>query len=306
MSSTSSQESGEEDFEIILEGEDINFDNIGQPLVDKDNNEGVVMKTKCCKSRCCNDKGFWSNFITFLIMVVGLFFILTRANNVYYDTIGQFIFSFGLFGFSGGITNWLAVKMLFDRIPFLIGSGVILNHFTEIKVAVKNVIMDVFFDSDFLGKYISRKTSQIIGNLKLEDKINKIFESSFVDEIIATKLKELNDRPEGMWLTMMGITGSQLKPMIKPFVVGMISDTLPMVITHIEKKGPVSIKKLRIEIECLLTTKLEEISADTVKNLLERVIRDHLGWIIVWGNIFGGVVGILTKIVELVSNVDVL
>jgi len=63
---------------------------------------------------------------------------------------------------------------------------------------------------------------------------------------------------------------------------------------------------LRIEIECLLTTKLEEISADTVKNLLERVIRDHLGWIIVWGNIFGGVVGILTKIVELVSNVDVL
>lgn len=73
-----------------------------------------------------------------------------------------------------------------------------------------------------------------------------------------------------------------------------------------KKKGPVSIKKLRIEIECLLTTKLEEISADTVKNLLERVIRDHLGWIIVWGNIFGGVVGILTKIVELVSNVDVL
>lgn len=41
-----------------------------------------------------------------------------------------------MFGFSGGITNWLAIKMLFDRVPFLIGSGVITKQFKEIRQTV--------------------------------------------------------------------------------------------------------------------------------------------------------------------------
>jgi hypothetical protein len=31
-----------------------------------------------------------------------------------------------------------------------------------------------------------------------------------------------------------------------------------------------------------------------VKNLLEEVIRKHLGWLILWGNVFGGLIGILS------------
>ena len=30
----------------------------------------------------------------------------------------------GLFGFIGGITNWVAIEMLFVRVPFLIGTYV--------------------------------------------------------------------------------------------------------------------------------------------------------------------------------------
>lgn len=52
------------------------------------------------------------------------------------DAWAKYILSGGLFSFAGGMTNWLAVKMLFDRIPGLIGSGVIPNRFREIRQSV--------------------------------------------------------------------------------------------------------------------------------------------------------------------------
>ena len=53
----------------------------------------------------------------------------------------KFVLSIGLFGFSGGITNWLAVKMLFDEIPGIYGSGVIPKRFKEIRETVKIIYM---------------------------------------------------------------------------------------------------------------------------------------------------------------------
>jgi hypothetical protein len=50
-----------------------------------------------------------------------------------------------------------------------------------------------------------------------------------VDKIIETKLGELSGRPEGMMFAMMGVNPVSLKPMIKPFVVGMGTDMVPLV-----------------------------------------------------------------------------
>ena len=37
----------------------------------------------------------------------------------------------GIFALSGAITNWLAIHMLFEKVPLLYGSGVIPAHFEE-------------------------------------------------------------------------------------------------------------------------------------------------------------------------------
>ena len=37
--------------------------------------------------------------------------------------------AFGLFGFAGGATNWIAIVMLFDEIPGVFGSGIIPKQF---------------------------------------------------------------------------------------------------------------------------------------------------------------------------------
>ncbi|CAH8237229.1 hypothetical protein VAEKB19_5200018 [Vibrio aestuarianus] len=48
----------------------------------------------------------------------------------------------GLFAFSGAITNWLAIHMLFEKVPGLYGSGVIPARFEEFKAAIKNLMME--------------------------------------------------------------------------------------------------------------------------------------------------------------------
>ena len=61
----------------------------------------------------------------------------------------------------------------------------------------------------------------------------------------------------------------------------------------------INIDKVRTEIEAIVTTKLDMLEPIHVKLLLEKVMRKHLGWIILWGNIFGGMIGLLTKAINI-------
>jgi len=170
-------------------------------------------------------KGNVANLITFFLMILGFILVGIWPHTLPF----QYILAFGLFGFAGGITNWLAIKMLFDKIPGLYGSGIIEDRFVEIRETVKDVIMRTFFNTEYLETYLSQKAEQLLGSFDVEGKLKELLESPVVDEIIDTKLEELTQRPEGMWLSMMGVESKALKPMIKPFILGMSSDVAPMV-----------------------------------------------------------------------------
>ena len=57
-----------------------------------------------------------------------------------------------LFALSGALTNWLAVYMLFERIPGLYGSGIIALRFDQFKESIRILIMEIFL----LKKILSR------------------------------------------------------------------------------------------------------------------------------------------------------
>jgi len=275
-------------------------DNEGNPNVDQDmgkqffNLLGEEDNSYKARVKRLFTKGNVANAITFIIMIIGLVLVAIWPNTLPY----QYILAFGLFGFAGGITNWLAIKMLFDKIPGLIGSGIIEDRFVEIRETVKDIIMKTFFSADYLENYLSQKTEQLLGSFDIEAKLKELLESPVVDEIIDTKLEELTQRPEGMWLSMMGVESKQLKPMIKPFILGMGSDVAPMILKNFDSSKLLNIEKIRTEIDVLLTTKLEALEAKHVKKLLEGVMRKHLGWLVVWGNVFGGLIGLVTKAIE--------
>ena len=77
-----------------------------------------------------------------------------------------YILNTGLFALSGGITNWLAVHMLFERVPFLYGSGVIPIHFKEFKIGIRTLIIDQFFRNADLEAFFNGagETSEKLGN----------------------------------------------------------------------------------------------------------------------------------------------
>lgn len=241
-------------------------------------------------------KGNVSNFVAFVIMIIGIVLVAIWPRVTPY----QFILAFGLFGFAGGVTNSLAIKMLFDRIPGVYGSGVIERQFMEIKDTIKKVIMETFFDPKYLEVYLQKKGRQLAENFDVDAKLKELLESSTVDGVIDAKLEELRQRPEGLWLSMHGVKTAELRPMIKPFVLSLGSDVAPMLLHNFDPVKILNIDKVRTEVDTLLSEKLLQLQAGTVKQLLEDVMRVHLGWLVVWGNLFGGCIGLFTKALEVI------
>jgi hypothetical protein len=81
------------------------------------------------------NKGSISNLATFSLMLLGMMLsAATRADpeaclplpETFGQAVARWVLAAGLFGFAGGITNWLAIKMLFDRVcnlPVRLGLG---------------------------------------------------------------------------------------------------------------------------------------------------------------------------------------
>jgi len=241
-----------------------------------------------------------SNSLTFLVFVVGvvLYQSVDKAEGAV-PKLTSYVLNLGLFGFAGGITNWLAVKMLFDHVgfpggPYLIGSGVIPSKFVEIRNAIKDMLLGMFFDPEFLGRYIHDWSTKFKETFDLEAKLNEFLQSAEMDALIDRKLGEFAMGPQGMMIAAMGFAPQSLKPMILPFVHGMGADAAPMLQETFDIEKMVSVERVRAEVEALVNVKLEEISAEMVTGLMEHVIREHLGWLVVWGNVFGGLIGLVS------------
>jgi len=81
------------------------------------------------------NQSFLTNFISVLIIIAGY------VSPYYPETLK----AIGFFAFSGAITNWLAIYMLFEKVPFLYGSGIIPARFEEFKASIKSLMMQQFF-----------------------------------------------------------------------------------------------------------------------------------------------------------------
>jgi hypothetical protein len=47
------------------------------------------------------------------------------------------------------------------------------------------------------------------------------------------------------------------------------------------------------KIEAIVTARLEELTPQAVKEIIQNMIREHLGWLVVWGGVFGGAIGLV-------------
>lgn len=205
------------------------------------------------------------------------------------------ILNMGFFGFSGAITNWLAVHMLFEKVPGLYGSGIIPLKFESFKGAIRGMIMDQFFTTENISKFLKDGSSDfkpdlhpIIENLNY----NMIFDG-FVEVIKASKF--------GGMLGMFGGTAA-LEPMREPFartlkerLKTMVED--PNFFQSLSQNASSEIHDLwQTKIEGMVDARLEELTPKMVKEIIENMIHSHLGWLVIWGGVFGSAIGLISSL----------
>ncbi|MEZ9071131.1 DUF445 domain-containing protein [Vibrio splendidus] len=216
-----------------------------------------------------------------------------------YATANQYLLYAGLFAFSGAITNWLAIHMLFEKVPGLYGSGVIPARFEEFKAAIKQLMMEQFFTAGNIDRFLS---SEMTGkSLNLEPVIQKIDFNPAFDSLVHV----IENSQFGGMLAMVGGTEA-LQPMKAPFVEKMQesvieiskSDSVKNAIKD-ELESPAMMDEIKENIEAIIDQRLNELTPKLVKEMVQAMIKKHLGWLVVWGGVFGGVIGLISAAITL-------
>ncbi|KAI8504534.1 hypothetical protein Bbelb_176520, partial [Branchiostoma belcheri] len=210
-----------------------------------------------------------SNLICLVAMIIGITLVEIFKNDArvpqHAMNFLQVFRAMGLFSVSGGVTNWLAVKMLFDRIPGLIGSGVITSQFKEIRQTVKNVVLETFFETEYLENYMHRKSGEFLAAFQIESKLQRLLQSERVMQIIDNQVQKLYKKPEGMMLAMMGVDAGKLSKMIQPLMKGLSRDMTPVLAKNLKTFEFMNAESMRAQVDEMMTVKMEEFTPPKVK-----------------------------------------
>lgn len=231
------------------------------------------------------NKSLITNILCILLILLGI------LSPVY----GRQILHTGLFALSGAVTNWLAVHMLFEKVPFLYGSGVIPNQFEHFRVALKELIMQQFFTRENIERFISEEMSHGSTQLDLSPVIDTIDYDQLFDKLVET----ITQSSFGGMLGMIGGTAA-LDSLREPFQQKM-RETFESIAESDSFQSAISGQidsssfkdKLSNNIEHIVINRLNELTPQMVKEIVQKMIKKHLGWLVVWGGVFGGLIGLV-------------
>ena len=231
------------------------------------------------------NKSFVTNFLALIATVVGY----TLDHNI--------IFTIGLFALSGAVTNWLAVHMLFEKVPGLYGSGVIPARFEDFKLGIRNLMMEQFFTEENIDRFLA-SSKESATSIDLAPVINRVDLAPAFDNLVNV----IEQSSFGGMLSMMG--GKEaLMPLKEPFIEKMRSSVVDISnsdeFNHIlreELEQPDIMAGMREKVSDIIEKRLNELTPQLVKEIVQDMIRTHLGWLVVWGGVFGGLIGFLAAI----------
>lgn len=232
------------------------------------------------------NKSYLTNAIAVAIVIGALFVEGTAHSYLLYT---------GMFALSGSLTNTIAIHMLFNRVPLLYGSGVIVVKFQAFKEAIATMVMREFFTLEHIEKFTNAKAKEGIDLAPIIDRVD--FSPAF-DRLVSVIM-------ESSFGSMLGMFGGEkaLQSFKEPFESRMreaVNEIVQkptfqaMVAEHLVPKDTAS--KLLEQIEEVVLARLDELTPEMVKEMIERIIHEHLGWLVVWGGFFGGLIGFVSVI----------
>jgi hypothetical protein len=232
------------------------------------------------------NKSLVTNLIALLLTVIGYFLPAP-----YRDPI----LSIGLFAFSGALTNWLAIHMLFEKVPGFYGSGVIPSRFEDFKLGIQTLIIRQFFTQENVTRFFNDQKKSGIDLSPLIDTVD--LSPSFEALKLAVMKSKL-----GATLSMFG-GAAALDPIKPDFIIEMRASVKEIVASpdfqknlqsHISGSGDHS--ELLDRVNLIVEKRLEELTPQMVKEIIQQMIRQHLGWLVVWGGVCGGLIGLIASL----------
>ena len=216
------------------------------------------------------NKSFITNLLSLILTIYGLYSPIYSAE----------IFMAGLFALSGGITNWIAIHMLFEKIPFLYGSGIIPQRFEEFKLGIKKLILAEFFSKETLESFIKEN---------MNENQNSILDNIDHDYIFTKLIEAIKESSLGSFVDLVGGEKS-LQPLKEP-----IKKKIQEIFDDIKKNGEEKLGNhdhgVFDNLERIIDKRLEELTPNQVKDIIKNIIEKHLGWLVVWGGVFGFLIG---------------
>lgn len=230
------------------------------------------------------NKSLLTNICSCLLILVGL------QSPIY----GEVLLTMGLYSLSGGLTNWLAIHMLFEKVPFLYGSGVVSERFEEFKIGIKNLMMNQFFTQENFEKFLGDSKSALIS---IEEE--SLFESLDFDKVFEKLKQAILESSFGGMLGMFGGPAAldPLRPQFEDKFKEIISDILKndAFLSKLMHKSEQN-THLIDRVSDLVEQRLNELTPQAIKEIIQEMIKEHLGWLVVWGGVFGALIGLLTTL----------
>ncbi len=240
------------------------------------------MTCKYLINKLFHDKNYTTNAVAVIVIISGV------AGGLPWLT------SVGFFALSGAITNWLAIHMLFEKVPFLYGSGVIPARFEEFKSAIKTLMMSQFFTAQNIAQFIETEEQQ--GGQKVLN-LEPLLAAVNYDKIYDSLVMVILESSFGGMLMMMGGVEA-LTPLKEPFVEKVKITLIEMVDSSDFKQAlqqGLNAQKISSDlvgkIETVIDKRLSELTPQLVKEMVQTIMQEHLGWLVVWGGVFGGLLG---------------
>ncbi len=212
------------------------------------------------------------------------------------------VLSIGLFAVSGAITNWLAIHMLFERVPGLYGSGVIPARFEDFKRGIHDLVMDQFFTRENIGRFFEGTAPEA---QRSNFDFGRIIEETDLAPTFDALRSVIMESSFGGMLSMVG-GQTALDPLKEPFAEKMkvsfkelaqgqsFQENIRANIT-----GSPASDEILEKVAGIVQKRLDELTPQMVKEIIQKMIRDHLGWLVVWGGVFGGLIGLITAFLPL-------
>ena len=147
-----------------------------------------------------------------------------------------------------------------------------------------------------MDKFFKEQQGSLLESFDVSGLLENLDYKKFFNGLIET----IEKSSFGPMFMMVGGTAA-LEPMRDPFTEKMKSTIIDFTKTddfqNSLNKAPKS-DELINKVEAIVKNRLDEHTPHMVKTIIQEMIKKHLGWLVVWGGVFGGLIGLLMSLTK--------